>query len=133
MVFANASTRMGLPWWMQHVSLPEGKDIFISGRFFFVTWVDLLFPAFLFIMGVVIPPALEKKISKESSMRCITHMVFRKLLLMWLGGVLYEADAYKTGVFLALWLTTGFIAMGALLIDWREKLKTFPGKLVILY
>lgn len=49
MIFANASTRMGLPWWMEHLYMNEGVRERIADRFVFLTWVDIIFPGFLFI------------------------------------------------------------------------------------
>jgi heparan-alpha-glucosaminide N-acetyltransferase len=117
MIFANTSTKMGLPWWMEHANHTEGKGQLI-------TWPDLIFPAFLFVMGIAIPLALEKRLAKgESWQQVVGHVVVRGLLLMWLGGVLYGfgINGEAMGISIAVWVTTGFVALGALLIDWPTK------------
>ncbi|MCU7490100.1 MAG: DUF5009 domain-containing protein [Bacteroidota bacterium] len=51
-----------LPAWMYHAQVPPPDHIFnpnLPG----ITWVDLVFPFFLFAMGAAIPLALSKKIS----------------------------------------------------------------------
>jgi predicted acyltransferase len=50
-----------LPGWMYHAQLPPPEHVFnpaVPG----ITWVDLVFPFFLFSMGVAFPFALRKKI-----------------------------------------------------------------------
>ncbi|HEY9704422.1 MAG TPA: DUF5009 domain-containing protein, partial [Allocoleopsis sp.] len=52
-----------LPDWMYHAQTPPPTHKFninIPG----LTWVDLVFPIFLFTMGVAIPLALSKRIDK---------------------------------------------------------------------
>ena len=52
MIFVNdlASVK-GLPWWTYHI--PPGE--------FGMTYVDVVFPAFLFIVGMAIPLAFQKR------------------------------------------------------------------------
>lgn len=124
MVFANTSTKMGLPWWMEHAYHTEGKDQLI-------TWPDVIFPAFLFIMGMAIPLALERRLAKGVSwMRVVGHVVVRGLLLMWLGGVLYGfgINGEEMGISIAAWVVMGFVALGALLLDWPTKSSGSAGK-----
>ncbi|MGE5353735.1 MAG: DUF5009 domain-containing protein, partial [Acidobacteriota bacterium] len=50
-----------LPAWMYHAQVPPPDHIFnpsLPG----ITWVDLVFPFFLFAMGAAIPLALSKKL-----------------------------------------------------------------------
>ena len=52
-----------LPGWMYHVQVPPPDHIFnpnLPG----ITWVDLVFPFFLFSMGAVFPFALRKRIEQ---------------------------------------------------------------------
>ena len=124
MVFANTSTKMGLPWWMEHASHTEGKHQLI-------TWPDVIFPAFLFIMGMAIPLAMEKRLSKGAPwLQVVGHVILRGLLLMWLGGVLYGfgINGEKMGISIAAWVAMGFVALGALLLDWPTKSSGLGGK-----
>lgn len=49
-----------LPGWMYHAQLPPPRHIF-SPELAGITWVDLVFPMFLFAMGAAIPLALSRK------------------------------------------------------------------------
>src|ERR1700760_1439552 len=63
MVFVNdlASVK-GLPWWNYHA--PAKVDA--------MTYVDMVFPAFLFILGMTIPIALEHGLRKNSSIPALS-------------------------------------------------------------
>ncbi len=113
MVFANSTTEMGLPWWMEHASHTEGKTQLI-------TWVDVIFPAFMFIMGLAIPLAMDRRLAQSASLRSIVgHVVVRGALLMWLGGVLYGfgINTGAAGISNAAWVSMGFVALVLLLSD----------------
>lgn len=113
MVFANSTTEMGLPWWMEHASHTEAKRQSI-------TWVDLIFPAFMFVMGLAIPLAIDRRLALSASLRAIVgHVVVRGALLMWLGGVMYGfgINTGAAGIPNAVWVVTGFVALVLLLSD----------------
>src|SRR5262245_178926 len=72
MVFVNdAYGAKHMPWWMKHWDdLP--KSFGPSG----MTFVDVVFPAFLFIVGLSIPVALEGRRAKgESWLRIFGHVI----------------------------------------------------------
>ena len=50
MLFANYGFG-NAPWFMKHVTADE---------YYWVTWVDMIFPMFLFLVGMSIPPAFAK-------------------------------------------------------------------------
>jgi predicted acyltransferase len=52
-----------LPAWMYHAQLPPPDRAF-NQEVYGITWVDLVFPYFLFAMGVAIPLALGKRLEK---------------------------------------------------------------------
>lgn len=52
-----------LPAWMYHAQVPPPNHVFNPGLPG-ITWVDLVFPFFLFAMGAAIPFALSNKIEK---------------------------------------------------------------------
>jgi heparan-alpha-glucosaminide N-acetyltransferase len=113
MVFANTTTKMGLPWWMEHAGHTDGRSELI-------TWVDLIFPAFLFIMGLAIPLAVDRRLALSVSWRAlVSHVALRGLLLMWLGGVMYGfgINAEAMDVPIATWVALGFAALVLLLTD----------------
>lgn len=51
-----------LPPWMAHAQVPPGKGF--DPSIFGISWVDLVFPFFLFAMGAAFPFSLGKKIEK---------------------------------------------------------------------
>lgn len=55
-----------LPAWMYHAQLPPPRHVF-SPELAGITWVDLVFPMFLFAMGAAIPLALSKFVQKNPS------------------------------------------------------------------
>lgn len=59
---ANIGWDSGLPAWMFHAQVPPPDYVFrpdVAG----ITWVDLVFPFFLFSMGAAFPFALHKRLS----------------------------------------------------------------------
>jgi len=70
-----------LPAWMYHAQVPPPNHIFmpaIAG----ITWVDLVFPFFLFSMGAAIPLALNKQVKNGSSFLYILWIALRRFLLL---------------------------------------------------
>jgi predicted acyltransferase len=70
-----------LPIWMYHAQVPPPLHKFvptISG----ITWVDLVFPFFLFSMGAAIPLALGKWEGKEKATAHVWWIAGRRFLLL---------------------------------------------------
>src|ERR1700678_1451626 len=66
----------GLPWWTYH--LPREANG--------MTYVDMVFPVFLFVMGMSIPLAVERRIAEGDSRGKIwLHIIARSLSLVTLG------------------------------------------------
>ncbi len=85
MVFVNdlASVK-GLPWWNYHA--PAKVDA--------MTYVDMVFPAFLFILGMAIPLATEQRLRKIPHRRTFGSISSpRSLSLLMLGLILANAGA----------------------------------------
>jgi predicted acyltransferase len=85
MVFVNdLSAVKGLPWWNYHA--PAKVDA--------MTYVDMVFPAFLFILGMAVPLATEQRLRKDPSHAHLwIHIVSRSLSLLILGLILANAGA----------------------------------------
>jgi predicted acyltransferase len=70
-----------LPAWMYHAQLPPPTNQFnpaVPG----ITWVDLVFPFFLFSMGAAIPLAQSRRLDQgEPAWRAALHILHRGLLL----------------------------------------------------
>jgi predicted acyltransferase len=81
MIFVNDLAGAGrvVPDWMVHFSDRHHGG---SG----MTFVDLVFPAFLFLMGMSIPFALGSRLEKgEPVWKVFGHVVLRTALLLWIG------------------------------------------------
>ena len=90
-----------VPAWMRHF---HGK----SG----MTFVDLVFPAFLFIVGMSIPLALGARLQKESVGKVGLHVVTRVLALLLIGIMMVNElpDRAAMGWSPALWATLMYAA-----------------------
>ena len=70
-----------LPGWMYHTQTPPPSHVYnpaLSG----LTWVDLVFPFFLFAMGAAFPFSIGKRMDKgESKFRLVWDAVLRGLQL----------------------------------------------------
>lgn len=84
MIFVNdLSGVKGLPWWNYH--MPENANG--------MTYVDMVFPAFLFILGMSVPLAVEQRLKNGASMgQLLWHVVLRTLSLLILGLILANAS-----------------------------------------
>jgi heparan-alpha-glucosaminide N-acetyltransferase len=82
MVFVNdISGTPGVPWWMKHFD-EHGNGM---------TFVDVVFPAFLFIVGLSIPVAIENHRARgESWGKIYGHVIFRTLSLLAIGVLMVE-------------------------------------------
>ena len=85
----------GLPAWMFHAQLPPPDHIFrpdVPG----ITWVDLVFPFFLFSMGAAFPFALNKRIqSGQPAYMTVLGLVKRWAILAAFSIVL--GNSYASG------------------------------------
>ena len=80
MIFVNELGEVkGLPWWTYHA--PGKVDV--------MTYVDMVFPGFLFILGMAIPLALEARIKKGDNIPALLgHIALRSAALLVLGIIL---------------------------------------------
>ncbi len=102
MVFVNdLSGVKGLPWWNYH--MPPGADG--------MTYVDMVFPEFLFIVGMAIPLAIQRRFDKgDSTWKLWMHVIFRSLALIVLGIFLAnhgKVDPGLTGIEESAWALWG--------------------------
>jgi len=100
MVFVNELASIkDVPQWMKH--MPADADA--------MTFVDLVFPAFLFIVGMSIPFALQQRLNKgDSFLQLQGHIAWRTLGLLTLGFFMVNGEdgynAAATGLPLHCWL-----------------------------
>jgi heparan-alpha-glucosaminide N-acetyltransferase len=99
MIFVNDLAGVkDLPWWTYH--LPGN----VNG----MTYVDMVFPFFLFIVGISLPLAVRHRLSQNGSIASLwVHILARSFALVVLGIALAngeKADALLTGVNGNVWL-----------------------------
>lgn len=84
MIFVNELAGVGgIPAWMKH--MPANADA--------MTFVDVVFPAFLFIVGMSIPFAINRRLSKgDSFVQLQGHILWRSLGLLVLGFFMVNAE-----------------------------------------
>ena len=84
MIFVNQLGEMnGLHWWTRH--MPAN----ING----MTYVDMVFPFFLFIVGMSLPLAIQHRLNKgDSEFGLWVHVTTRSVGLMVLGLILANRD-----------------------------------------
>jgi len=79
-----------LPAWMYHAQVPPPLHKFdpnLPG----ITWVDLVFPFFLFALGAAIPLALNKRLEKGASRPVVALQIFERTLLLGFFALIHRA------------------------------------------
>jgi len=95
----------GTPAWLKHIS-PSNADG--------MTIVDVVFPAFLFIVGLSIPFALSKRLDRGKNLGPIwKHIFLRTFSLLLIGVYMVNTETISTRGFLNpyLWATLMYIAV----------------------
>lgn len=87
-----------LPAWMYHAQTPPPSHTFnpnLPG----ITWVDLVFPFFLFSMGAAIPLALHKKVQAGTNFLSVLYIAARRygLLVFFALFTLHARSNIMTG------------------------------------
>lgn len=122
MIFVNElAGKLDIPQWLNH--MPADADA--------MTFVDVVFPAFLFIVGMSIPFSFNARIRKGDSIISIwTHTLKRAAALIIMGLFMVNAEyGYNKTMMLispALW---GFFAYTLPVPVWNRYGKNFPGYL----
>lgn len=122
----------GLPAWMYHIQYwQDGKLMTPSG----LSWVDLVFPFFLFSMGTAIPLANIRRLAKGASRLNLSwHAIWRGFLLVCFAYYVENMNPWKMVVTspTLLWLKMliGFICLLLLLMRWPGY---FPQQIWVQY
>ena len=84
MIFVNELAEVkGLPWWTYHA----------PGRVDVMTYVDMVFPFFLFIVGLSLPLSIDQRLKKNpSTMSLWMHIIMRSVALLVMGLILANAS-----------------------------------------
>ena len=92
---ANIGYYSDLPAWMFHGQTPPPTYEFnpdVPG----ITWVDLVFPFFLFTMGAAFPLAMRRKLESGVSRWEVTGSLFRRWLTLTIFAIVL-GNAYTIG------------------------------------
>ncbi|MEH0166268.1 DUF5009 domain-containing protein [Paucibacter sp. JuS9] len=90
----------GLPAWMKH--MPADADA--------LSFVDMVFPAFLFIVGMSMPFALQAQLAKAGLSGALRQAAMRVAGLLVLGVFMVNAEMAPAGFASAAWLLAALAA-----------------------
>ena len=136
-----------LPAWMYHAQLPPPTHAFDS-TLPGLTWVDLVFPMFLFAMGAAIPLALSRRLQQGlSPLKLHAGILERGFLLAFFAIFLQHVRPYTLNASpdTLTWLTAlaGFLVLFAIYVNlprdwgtawkWGIRAGGWIGAMVLLY
>ena len=126
MIFVNALSDVhGLPWWTYHAHANEDR----------MTYVDMVYPFFLFIVGMSIPLSITPRLKRNSSQAALwLHVLIRAASLIVLGLILAnaeKADPSRMPISGNLWALIGLVG-AALYLNIYPKSERFPAYSKIL-
>lgn len=107
-------TLTGVPKWLTHAHATED----------YLGFSDIIFPLFLFIVGLSIPHAIQSRLNKDADrLSAAKHIILRSLALLFIGFFMvnYETiHAASMPIGRAVWCT--LMATGVFLIwlDWKK-------------
>lgn len=107
MIFVNALAEVrGLPWWTYHAQAQQ--DL--------MTYVDMVFPFFLFIVGMSLPLSIAQRLKRNPSLPALWLHIVHRFVSLWVLGLILanagKADAARTGITGNLWALLGLIGAG---------------------
>ena len=135
MIFVNELAGVkGIPYWMEH--MPANVDG--------MTFVDVVFPAFLFIVGMSIPFAIANRIAKgDNFFQVQKHILMRTLGMLVLGVFMVNAEeGYNQAAMPMSIFSWSLLFYGAAFLVWHVRLLKsaqadlalrFAGVLVLVY
>ena len=97
----------GTPGWMKHIQPPDADGM---------TFVDVVFPAFLFIVGLSIPLALERRLGRGAVSNTVRHILGRTLGLLVLGVFMVNAGSASPAGILSPHLWSLLVYLAAMLV-----------------
>ena len=110
----NLAEVTGLPWWTYHRGNVNG-----------MTYVDMVFPGFLFLMGMSIPLSLDPRICRgHRKARIWWHVLVRTLSLLVLGLFIANAthvDAQSTHMSQIWWTVLGLVAIALAFVRFPQE------------
>src|SRR5580698_3386497 len=126
MIFVNElSGVQGLPWWTYHAHAQE--DV--------MTYVDMVFPFFLFIVGMSLPLSINQRLKRNPSLPALwLHVLVRVLGLLVLGLILANAEKCDPALMPISGSTWGLLALlsAGLYLNVYPRSQRFPAYSVVL-
>lgn len=136
MIFVNDFwTLSGIPQWLEHAGAKED----------FLGFSDIIFPCFLFIVGMSIPYAIRNRISKgEKNLTILIHILMRSVALLVMGFFtvnISDLNGAASGIsrpWFEIWMVVGFFLIWNVypkVEDWKKYLFTgmqVAGVLILL-
>jgi heparan-alpha-glucosaminide N-acetyltransferase len=126
MIFVNALADVpGLPRWTYHAHASED----------YMTYVDMVFPFFLFIVGMSLPLSITQRLKRDASLLALwAHVLVRVIGLLVLGLILANAekcDPARMGLSGSIWGLLGLLCAG-LYLNVYPKSERFPKYALVL-
>ncbi len=125
-----------LPAWMYHAQEPPPTHTYnphLAG----LTWVDVVFPLFLFSMGAAIPLALSRRLAKGLSINRIVSSIFKRGFLLGTFAIVLqhlrpqvinpEPDMQKWRIALV-----GFFLLFFMFVRWPDEWKPWQRAVITL-
>jgi predicted acyltransferase len=118
MIFVNDLwTLHDIPTWLDHANANEDR----------LGFADIIFPAFLFIVGLSVPIAIDNRLRKGNTILSIQqHILWRSFALLVMGFFHYNLENYSEDALLpkGVWeilLTIAFFLVWLDYSEWKEK------------
>lgn len=117
MIFVNELAGVsGIPDWMKHADADADA----------MTFVDMVFPAFLFIVGMSIPFSIQHSLSKDNSVsKVLIHTATRSIALIVMGVFMVNAEGgasrSEMGMSVYLWMLLFCLGFFLVWFDYRSK------------
>ena len=114
MIFVNDLwTLVDIPDWLEHVSAEtDGMGL-----------ADVVFPAFLFIVGLSVPYAIQSRRKKgDPTLRIFLHVISRTIALLVMGLFLVNAETYSENAMVPrnLWMILLIVAFFLIWLDYKK-------------
>ncbi len=97
-----------IPYWLRHAEVHEDM----------LGFSDIIFPAFLFCMGMSVPLAIQNRYSKgDDSLQVISHIFWRTVALVTMGLFAMNSGGVENGIshqYFTLLMTIGFFLIWAI-------------------
>jgi predicted acyltransferase len=92
----SSSVSSTLPAWMYHAQVGPRSNFIYDPAICGISWVDLVFPFFLFSMGAAFPLALTRKLNSGVTIgSLLPKIIKRTLLLLFFAVTIYHCTPYN--------------------------------------